>query len=424
MTDPDDAYLAREAKARKKIDQQLAVAGWIVQSHKDANVAAGSGVAVREFVLEKGHGRVDYLLFVNGQPAGVIEAKPEGTTLVEVEHQAGRYVDGLPDWIKAPVYPLPFIYESTGTETRFTNGYDPDARSRRVFCFHRPETLAEWARQIITNGDVPTFRARLKAMPALDTTGLWGVQAEAINNLEQSLREDRPRALIQMATGSGKTFTAANVAFRLIRYAEAKRILFLVDRSTLGKQTKLEFEKFVIPDTQRNFPAEYNVQHLTTNTIDTTARVCISTIQRVFSILKGDQELDPEIDEHSIYELPLAQPVEVEYNPMLPPDEFDIIVIDECHRSIYGLWRQVLEYFDCSPDRAHGDAHQADVRLLQPEPRDGVLTRPRRSGRRERGFHDLQDQDRDHWVRVQDRGRRVRWLQGSDDAQGPMGCRR
>ncbi len=149
-----------------------------------------------------------------------------------------------------------------------------------------------------------------------------------------------------MATGSGKTFTAANVAFRLIRHAEAKRILFLVDRSTLGKQTKLEFEKFVIPDTQRNFPAEYNIQHLTTNTIDTTSRVCISTIQRIFSILRGDEELDPEIDEHSVYELPVAEPVEVEYNPKLPPDAFDIIVVDECHRSIYGLWRQVLEYFD------------------------------------------------------------------------------
>ena len=346
MTDPDDAYLAREAKARKKIDQQLKAAGWEVQSHKDANVAAGPGVAIREFVLEKGHGRVDYLLFVNGQPAGVIEAKPEGTTLIEVEHQSGRYVDGLPDWIKAPVYPLPFIYESTGAETRFTNGYDPDARSRRVFSFHRPETLAEWSRQILENPQTPTFRARLKAMPALDTTGLWSVQAEAINNLEQSLREDRPRALIQMATGSGKTFTAANVAFRLIRHAEAKRILFLVDRSTLGKQTKLEFEKFVIPDTQRNFPAEYNVQHLTTNTVDTTSRVCISTIQRVFSILRGDQELDPEMDEQSVYELPVAEPVEVEYNPQLPPDAFDIIVVDECHRSIYGLWRQVLEYFD------------------------------------------------------------------------------
>ena len=248
--------------------------------------------------------------------------------------------------MKPPVYPLPFIYESTGAETRFTNGYDPEARSRRVFTFHRPETLAEWLRQIAENPDLPTFRARLKAMPPLDERGLWGKQAEAIRNLEQSLAEDRPRSLIQMATGSGKTFTAANVCYRLIKHADAKRILFLVDRSNLGKQAKLEFDKFTIPETQRKFPAEYNVQHLTHNTIDATSRVCISTVQRIFSILKGEAELDQEIDEHSVYELPVAEPVEVSYNPALPPDTFDVIIIDECHRSIYGLWRQVLEYFD------------------------------------------------------------------------------
>jgi type I restriction enzyme R subunit len=161
----------------------------------------------------------------------VIEAKPEGITLVEVEHQSGRYVTGLPAWMKPPVYPLPFIYESTTTETRFTNGYDPDARSRRVFSFHRPETLAEWARQIIANPEAPTFRARLRTMPELDNPRLWEVQATAIRKLEGSLREDRPRALIQMATGSGKTFTAANLCHRLIRHADAKWILFLVDRS-------------------------------------------------------------------------------------------------------------------------------------------------------------------------------------------------
>src|SRR5579859_3428933 len=342
----EDDYLAREARARREIDRQLAAAGWKVQSQKALNVSAGPGVAVREFTLEKPHGRVDYLLFLNGQPAGVIEAKPEGTTLTEVERQSGKYVEGLPDWIKPPVYPLPFIYESTGTETRFTNGYDPDARSRRVFTFHRPETLIDWLRQITDDPDLPTFRARLKAMPPLDERGLWGKQAEAIRNLERSLAEDRPRSLIQMATGSGKTFTAANACYRLIKHADAKRILFLVDRSNLGKQAMLEFDKFTIQETQRKFPAEYNVQHLTHNAIDTTARVCISTVQRIFSILKGDTELDQEIDEHSVYELPIGEPVEVEYSQKLPPDEFDIIIIDECHRSIYGLWRQVLEYFD------------------------------------------------------------------------------
>ncbi len=339
-------YLAREARARVQIDKQLANAGWKVQSQETLNLGAGPGVAVREFTLEKPHGRVDYLLFLNGQPAGVIEAKPEGTPLVEVEHQSGKYVAGLPDWMRPPVYPLPFIYESTSAETRFTNGYDADARSRRVFTFHRPETLIEWSRQIAENPHLPTFRARLKAMPALDERGLWGKQAQAIRNLEQSLAEDRPRSLIQMATGSGKTFTAASLCYRLIKHADAKRVLFLVDRSNLGKQAKLEFDKFTIQETQRKFPAEYNVQHLTHNALDTTSRVCISTVQRIFSILTGEAELDQEIDEHSVYELPVAEPVEVSYNPALPPDAFDVIIIDECHRSIYGLWRQVLEYFD------------------------------------------------------------------------------
>lgn len=342
----EDDYLAREAKARVQIDKQLAGAGWVVQSQKDLNLSAGPGVAVREFTLEKPHGRVDYLLFVNGQPAGVIEAKPEGTPLVEVEHQSGKYVEGLPAWIQPPVYPLPFIYESTGAETRFTNGYDPEARSRRVFTFHRPETLAEWLRQIGEDADRPTFRARLKAMPPLDERGLWGKQALAIRNLEQSLAFGHPRSLIQMATGSGKTFTAATACYRLIKHAGAKRILFLVDRSNLGKQAKLEFDKFTIQETQRKFPAEYNVQHLTHNTVDATSRVCISTVQRIFSTLKGEADLDQEMDEHSIYELPVDEPVDVAYNPNLPPDAFDVIIIDECHRSIYGLWRQVLEYFD------------------------------------------------------------------------------
>lgn len=339
-------YLAREARARVNIDAQLAAAGWQVQPADRVNLKAGVGVAVREFVLKKGHGRVDYLLFLNEQPAGVIEAKPEGTTLVEVEQQSGKYVDGLPGWMKPPVYPLPFIYESTGAETRFTNGYDPDARSRRVFTFHRPETLAEWARQIQADPTAPTFRARLRAMPELEATGLWSVQAEAVRNTELSLREDRPRALIQMATGSGKTFTAANLCYRLIKYGNARRILFLVDRANLGRQAKLEFDKFVIQETQRKFPAEYIVQHLQSNTLDSSARVCIATVQRIYSMLKGEAELDPELDEHSAYELHLPEPVAVEYNPAMPPETFDIVIIDECHRSIYGLWRQVLEYFD------------------------------------------------------------------------------
>lgn len=205
-------YLAREARARSAIDKQLAGAGWRVQPYRSVNLAARRGVAVREFVLEKGHGRADYLLFLDGRP--------------------------------------------TGAETHFTNLYDPDARSRRVFSFPRPETLAEWARQIAADPDAPTFRARLRNMPELDPAGPWDVQAEAIRNTEEPLRQDRPRALIQMATGAGKTFTAANLFYRLIKHAEAGRVLFLVERANLDKQARQEFDRFVIPETQRKFPAD------------------------------------------------------------------------------------------------------------------------------------------------------------------------
>jgi type I restriction enzyme, R subunit len=345
VADGDEDYLAREARARKDIDQQLAAAGWVVQPGDKVNLQAGPGVAVREFVLSAGHGRADYMLFVNGEAVGVIEAKPEGTTLTEVELQSAKYTSGLPSYMKPSLLPLPFIYESTGKETRFTNGYDPDARSRTMFTFFRPEALGELARQIGADRQEPTLRARLRSMPELDEAGLWSVQAQAIRNLEQSMREDRPRALIQMATGSGKTFTAANISYRLIRYADAQRILFLVDRANLGRQTKLEFDKFVIPETQRKFPAEYNVQQLSSGMVDPASRVCVSTIQRLYAILRGE-ELDPELDELSAYEIPGSEPVPVQYSAALPPEAFDVIIIDECHRSIYGRWRQVLEYFD------------------------------------------------------------------------------
>src|SRR5438876_3780171 len=149
-----------------------------------------------------------------------------------------------------------------------------------------------------------------------------------------------------MPTGSEKTFTAENVAYRLIRHADARRVLFLVDRAHLGRQTLKEFQQFTTPDDGRKFTELYNVQHLASQVIDPVARVCISTIQRMYSILKGESELSPELDEASAYEIEPPAPVEVEYNPDVPIETFDVIIIDECHRSIYNLWRQVLEYFD------------------------------------------------------------------------------
>jgi type I restriction enzyme R subunit len=340
------AYLTPEARARVEIDRQLAEAGWAVQDAGRANLTASRGVAVREFVLQAPHGRADYLLFVEGAAAGVVEAKKEGQTLTGVEWQSAKYIDGLPEGIPTVLEgALPFAYESTGAETRFTNTLDPDAASRRVFSFHRPETLAAWLDEVRRHPTEPTLRHRLRTLPPLAQTGLWPAQFRAITNLEQSLAAGRPRALIQMATGSGKTFTAANVSYRLVKHADARRILFLVDRANLGRQTLKEFQGFSTPDDGRKFTELYNVQHLASNRIDPVARVTISTIQRVYSILRGEPDLDPELDEHSPYEL-ATEPVPVEYNAACPPETFDVVIVDECHRSIFGLWRQVLDYFD------------------------------------------------------------------------------
>jgi type I restriction enzyme R subunit len=174
---------------------------------------------------------------------------------------------------------------------------------------------------------------------------LWSAQEKAIRNTEDSLKSFKPRALIQMATGSGKTFTAANLSYRLVKFADARRILFLVDRANLGRQTLKEFQAFTTPDDGRKFTELYNVQHLQGDSIDRAARVTISTIQRLYALLKGE-ELAPELDEESAYEVEPSKPVEVTYDAAVPIETFDVIIVDEAHRSIYGVWRQVLEFFD------------------------------------------------------------------------------
>ena len=298
---------------------------------------------------------------MNQKAAGVVEAKPEGSTLTGVEVQSEKYSTGLPDNLPAHQRPLPFLYESTGAETQFTNRLDPEPRSRLVFSFHTPETLAKWIGVSETLGTdtqriseerrdylVPyNLRQRLKVMPPLDPSGLWAVQERAIRNLEESLAAGRPRALVQMATGSGKTFMACNQVYRLIKHAGARRVLFLVDRSNLGRQTLREFQGFTTPDEGRKFTELYNVQLLQSGRIDPVSRVCIATIQRVYSTLKGE-ELATELEELSGFDSSTLQrePAPVEYNPDIPIETFDVIITDECHRSIYNLWRQVLEYFD------------------------------------------------------------------------------
>ncbi|MCD6162532.1 MAG: DEAD/DEAH box helicase family protein [candidate division Zixibacteria bacterium] len=329
-----------EDKARQNIDKMLLDAGWQLQDYENLNLGESLGIAVRYFQLKTGE--ADYLLFIDRKAAGAIEAKREGATLGGVDVQSDKYLIGLPDNIPAYQNPLPFAYESTGIETFFRDQRDPYPRSRRLFAFHKPETLQELLEQR------DTLRAKLQNIPELITKGLRDCQIEAITQLEKSFYNNNPRALIQMASGGGKTYTAISFIYRLIKFANAKRILFLVDRRTLGKQTFKEFQQFTTPDDGRKFTSLYNVQLLTSNKIDTVSKVCITTIQRFYSMLKGDPEYDTDNEEHSTFEMPLfgAEPIEVSYNPEIPIETFDFIVTDECHRSIYNLWRQVLEYFD------------------------------------------------------------------------------
>lgn len=329
-----------EEEARQNIDKLLKAAGWKVQDLQEVNLGASLGVAAREFPLKVGI--ADYLLFVDRKAVGVLEAKPLGTTLSGVSEQTEIYQENVPDSVSYALKPLPFAYESTGIETYFRDSRDPGPRSRRVFAFHKPEALGKWISQ------KDTLRARLKHMPPLVTEGLRDCQIEAIENLERSFVEARPRALVQMASGGGKTYAAVSFVYRLIKFANAKRVLFLVDRNNLGRQTRREFQQYVTPDDRRKFTELYNVQHLTSNTLDPVSRVCITTIQRLYSMLKGQPEFDAESEEESFFELSpmLEEPKEVSYNPQIPIDTFDFIITDECHRSIYDLWRQVLEYFD------------------------------------------------------------------------------
>jgi len=328
-----------EQIARDNIDAMLDQAGWKVQDNKKIDWTAGLGIAVREY--ETDVGPVDYALFVDKKAVGVIEAKPEswGQKITTVEEQSGDYASATLKWINNKE-PLPYVYESTGVITRFTNGLDPRPRSREVFTFHRPESMQEWLSK------PASLRVQLQATPKLDHSGLRDCQIAAIENLDVSFGADRPRALIQMATGSGKTFAAITTIYRLLKHADAKRILFLVDTKNLGEQAEQEFMSYVPSDDNRKFTELYSVQRLNSSHVPKDAQVCISTIQRMYSLLK-DQELDEAAEEINPAEMVQPkQPMPVVYNKKVPMEFFDFIVIDECHRSIYNVWRQVLEYFD------------------------------------------------------------------------------
>jgi type I restriction enzyme R subunit len=330
-----------EQKAREVIDAKLRQSGWVIQDVKTFNPSASLGVAVREFPTSTGP--VDYTLFIEGTPVGVVEAKKSeaGEYITTVEEQSARYAASTYKWIQNE-YHIRFAYEATDKLTRFTDYNDVKYRSRTVFSFHRPETLQALLAQ------PETVRNNMKRFPALDDQGFRKCQIVAINKLDVSFADNRPKALVQMATGAGKTYTAITAAYRLLKYGKMNRILFLVDTRSLGEQAEREFLAYTPNDDPRSFSQIYGVHRLKTSYIPADVQVCISTIQRMYSILKGE-ELDETAEETSFNEYVTADsksPKEVVYNEKYPPEFFDCIIVDECHRSIYNVWKQVLEYFD------------------------------------------------------------------------------
>ncbi len=330
-----------EQRARRNIDNMLEAAGWRIQNYAERNTDAALGVAVREYLLANAQ-RADYLLFVGGLAVGFIEAKKEGTTLSGAAQQTARYRANIPAGL--PTHQgCPFTYTSTGIETWFRDARDPNSGSRPVFSFHTPDALHDALQSI------PPLRQRFKDnLLSLEEDNLRGCQFEAITNLEESLKNGNSRALIQMTMGSGKTYLAVSSVYRLIKFARVKRVLFLVDRNNLGRQTLQEFQAYTTPDDGRKFTDLYNVQHLSSNIIDETSAVCITTIQRLYSMLKGDPDYESDDEENSAFEEETENttPQSVIYNRNIPIDTFDLIIVDECHRSIYGKWQHVLEYFD------------------------------------------------------------------------------
>ncbi len=370
-----------EQQARKEIDGLLAQAGWHVCDYKAANIHAARGVAIREFPLDPGHGEADYLLYIDGKAAGIVEAKKQGATLTGVERQSEKYIKGLPASLPAWSRPLPFAYESTGIETRIHEWIRSASRAlpRRL---HIPPArnaggVAEGnagpsarrgAPEYLDRG--PTFLARMQNMPPLITEWgdhkFWPAQIIAIQNLEKSLAANKPRALIQMATGSGKTFTAINFGYRLIKFAaraacsSSWTAAISASRPRRSSSLRLGLQQLQVRRGVHR-PAARQQRPRPDGQGRASARSSACTRCSRASELSRRTKRSRRLASN-----PLQGSGADRLQPQLPIETFDFIVIDECHRSIYNLWRAGARVLRRLPHRPHRDAEQADVRFLQP----------------------------------------------------------
>lgn len=319
-----------EEKARVKIDQMFEDAGWQVVD-RDFYSPAITAAAIREGLM-KGNHEADYLLFINGKAIGVLEAKRAEVDVNSdmVCEQAAMYAHGVPKCYQTWQKPLPFAFQSNGEETYFRDFRDKDGDLQLLNRIFTPKELSR-----MLGIDDP-----FAGLPMLKKKGLRDCQYEAVSELERSFRSGQNKALMVLATGAGKTYTACLAAYRFLAYTPFRRILFLVDRNNLGKQAEGEFGRFRLTENGDPFNTIYTVNRLKSCEIPKDSNVVISTIQRLFSLLKGEAINDDD-SENEDYN----KPIELPENPTLPKDFFDLIIIDECHRSIYGNWKKVLDYF-------------------------------------------------------------------------------
>ena len=337
-----------EAKARISIDAKLEAAGWLLQDLSEFDRTAAVGVAVREFRTKEGN-EVDYALFVDGFPCGLIEAKEDNKGVNLVIDTLKQNEDYQNEGLKGNYNKddIRFIYEATGNVIQYKDLKDPNPRSHPIYSFHRPESLKKLIEEykLHINYRGTTLRKRLQSFPELPSDGFRNCQVNAILGLEQSFGKNNERSLIQMATGAGKTYTAITAVYRLLKFAGAKRVLFLVDTNNLGEQAESEFKNYKSYDSKQKFTDLYSVERIQKSYIQDTTNVTISTIQRLYSMLCNDldnfaegSDEEQQTDEGSVRE--------VHYNPKYTPEYFDFIIIDECHRSIYHKWSQIFDYFD------------------------------------------------------------------------------
>ena len=207
--------MSPEEQARKAIDEKLIQAGWVIQNRDQMNPSAALGVAVREFPTSTGP--VDYALFVDGAPVGVIEAKrsERGQSLSSVEEQSSRYANSIFLYVSGR-HEVRFAYEATDKLIHFTDFKDEKYCARTVYNFFRSDTLQKLLRQ------PDTIRNNMKRFTPFDETGFRKCQIIAIKNLDKSFSENKPRVLVQMATGAGKTFTAITECYRLLNIAASE----------------------------------------------------------------------------------------------------------------------------------------------------------------------------------------------------------